>query len=91
MGLAYSDDREESAFGVIIDGDGEVTDYLRLPHITKRRNDFRLTAVERELKEKDIDNLREFLSTKKPHVIVIGADSRYSIWVLNSYDIKIIH
>jgi transcription elongation factor SPT6 len=31
-------DRDEASFCAIVDGDGEVTDFLRLPHIMKRRN-----------------------------------------------------
>ena len=30
--------REEASFCAVVDGDGEVTDFLRLPHIMKRRN-----------------------------------------------------
>jgi hypothetical protein len=30
--------RDEASFCAIVDGDGEVTDFLRLPHIMKRRN-----------------------------------------------------
>jgi len=29
--------RDEASFGAVIDGDGEVTDFLRLPHVMKRR------------------------------------------------------
>jgi len=30
--------REEASFCAVVDGDGEVADFLRLPHIMKRRN-----------------------------------------------------
>ena len=30
--------RDEVSFCAVIDGDGEVTDFLRLPHIMKRKN-----------------------------------------------------
>jgi len=30
--------REEASFCAVVDGEGELTDFLRLPHIMKRRN-----------------------------------------------------
>jgi len=30
--------RDEASFCAVVDGDGEMTDFLRLPHIMKRRN-----------------------------------------------------
>ncbi len=43
--------RDEAAFGAITDGDGEVTDYVRLTGITKRRNAWR--EEDREKKVQD--------------------------------------
>lgn len=41
MGLAYVPDYSVSAFACMAAPDGDITDYLRLPHILKRKNSFR--------------------------------------------------
>lgn len=41
---------DQASFAAIVDGDGEVTDHLRLVHLTKRKNSFK--AEERRLKVK---------------------------------------
>lgn len=77
MGLAYVPDFSQAAFGVIVNHDGEVTDYLRLPHILKRKNSN--NKDDKTLKENDLENLAEFLRNKKPHVIAIGGESREAL------------
>lgn len=41
MGLAYVPDYAVSAFACISAPDGDITDYLRLPHLLKRKNSWR--------------------------------------------------
>lgn len=41
MGVAYVPEYTVSAFACIAAPDGDITDYLRLPHILKRKNSFR--------------------------------------------------
>lgn len=41
MGLAYVPDYSVSAFACIAAPDGDITDYLRLPHLLKRKNSWR--------------------------------------------------
>lgn len=41
MGVAYVPDFSQAAFACIVAPDGEVTDYLRLPSLLKRKNGFR--------------------------------------------------
>lgn len=41
-------DRDHPVFCALVNGEGEVTDFLRLPHFTKRRNAWR--EEEREKK-----------------------------------------
>ncbi|XP_077995239.1 transcription elongation factor SPT6-like isoform X2 [Glandiceps talaboti] len=84
LGVAYCDDKNTPAFGVIIDGDGEVQDFIRLPNIMLRRNSYR--KRERELKEGDMEKLKNFIAKKKPHVVAVGAESRDAINVIE--DIK---
>lgn len=74
MGLAYVPDFAQAAFCAMINHDGEVTDYLRLPHILKRK--LSNNKDDKALKEADLDTLADFLRNKKPHVIAIGGESR---------------
>lgn len=41
MAIAYVPDYSQSAFTCIAAPDGDITDYLRLPHLLKRKNSFR--------------------------------------------------
>ncbi|XP_033218943.1 transcription elongation factor SPT6 isoform X2 [Belonocnema kinseyi] len=74
MGLSYVPDYSQSAFTCIVSPDGECTDHLRLPHLLKRKNSFR--KDEKIMKEADLLAIRNFIATKKPHLIVIGGESR---------------
>lgn len=82
--IAYENDWEVPAFGALIDGTGEVMEYLRLPHLLKRKNAWK--EKERELKEHDLRVLRKFILNKKPHVICVGAQSREALNIVE--DIK---
>uniref|UniRef100_A0A336LY91 Transcription elongation factor SPT6 n=1 Tax=Culicoides sonorensis TaxID=179676 RepID=A0A336LY91_CULSO len=74
MGVAYVPDYSQAAFCAIAAPDGDITDYLRVPHLLKRKNAHR--EDERELKQNDLDSLTDFIRNKKPHVIVVGGESR---------------
>lgn len=41
MAVAYVPDYAQSAFACIAASDGDITDYLRLPHLLKRKNSYR--------------------------------------------------
>lgn len=77
MGLAYLPDYSQAAFTCLVAPDGECTDYLRLPHLMKRKNSYR--EEEKNAKEADLLAIKNFISNKKPHVIVIGGESREAI------------
>ncbi|CAG9861207.1 unnamed protein product [Phyllotreta striolata] len=79
MGLAYVPEYTVSAFACIAAPDGDITDYLRLPHILKRKNSFR--TEEKLMKEGDLQALKNFIFTKKPHVIAIGGESREALMI----------
>ncbi|CAG9774076.1 unnamed protein product [Ceutorhynchus assimilis] len=79
MGLAYVPDYSQSAFTCISTADGDITDYLRLPHILKRKNSWK--QEEKLMKEADLTALRNFIYTKKPHVIAIGGESREALMI----------
>lgn len=77
MSIAYVPDRQHSAFACLVANGGEVVDHLRLPHLLYRRNAW--DALERQNKEADMTALRRFIMRKKPHVIVIGGESREAL------------
>ncbi|XP_064612097.1 transcription elongation factor SPT6-like [Liolophura sinensis] len=85
MGLAFVQQRDTAAFCAMIDGDGEVTDYLRLEYMLTRRN-----AWGRELdikgKKRDLEKLKEFIASKKPHVVAVTAESRDATMIME--DVK---
>lgn len=80
MAVAYVPDHSQSAFTCISGPDGDITDYLRLPHLLKRKQSFR--TEERMLKESDLQGLKNFISTKKPHVIAVGGESREALMIV---------
>lgn len=79
MAVAYVPDYSQAAFTCMAGVDGDITDYLRLPHLLKRKNSYR--ADEKLMKEADLLALRNFISSKKPHVIAIGGESRESLMI----------
>ncbi|OXU22488.1 hypothetical protein TSAR_006883 [Trichomalopsis sarcophagae] len=79
MGLAYVPDFSIAAYACLIAPDGECTDYLKLPHLLKKKNSYRDT--DKIAKEADVLAIRNFLSTKKPHVVVIGGESRDALMI----------
>ncbi|KAG9351596.1 hypothetical protein JZ751_022847 [Albula glossodonta] len=68
-------DRDTPVFCSLINGEGEVVDFLRLPYFLKRRNAWR--EEEREKKIQDIENLKKFLISKKPHVVAVAGENRW--------------
>lgn len=73
MGVAYDDDFSQAGFGALLNTEGEVTDYVRLPNILKRKNAH--SSEEKRHKEQDIAAITNFIRNKKPHVIAIGGES----------------
>lgn len=73
MGFAFLPETDQAAFAAVIDGDGEVTDHLRLPNFMLRKSDF-APKSEQALREKDHQRLKSFILSKKPHVIVVGSE-----------------
>jgi transcription elongation factor SPT6 len=84
MGLAYVSDFSIAAFACMVVPDGECTDYLKLPHLLKRKNSFR--ESDKVMKEADLVAIKNFIATKKPHIVVIGGESRDALMI--SEDIR---
>ncbi|KAM4046625.1 transcription elongation factor SPT6 [Anomaloglossus baeobatrachus] len=74
LGMSFSSSRDHPVFCSLINGEGEVTDFLRLPYFTKRKNAWR--EEERERKTQDMETLKKFLISKKPHVVAISGENR---------------
>ncbi|MGH0177772.1 UNVERIFIED_CONTAM: hypothetical protein FKN15_076140, partial [Acipenser sinensis] len=74
MGVAFAPGRDTPVFCSLINGEGEATDFLRLPYFLKRRNAWR--EDEREKKLQDLETLKKFLLSKKPHVVAVAGENR---------------
>ncbi|EDX17242.1 GD16791 [Drosophila simulans] len=74
LGLAYDPDHSVAAFCAVTTVEGDISDYLRLPNILKRKNSYNLE--EKAQKMADLRKLSDFIKMKKPHIVVIGAESR---------------
>ncbi|XP_030381643.1 transcription elongation factor SPT6 [Scaptodrosophila lebanonensis] len=74
LGLAYDPDQSVAAFCAVTTIEGDISDYLRLPNLLKRKNSH--NAEEKALKLADLCKLSDFIRSKKPHIVVIGAESR---------------
>lgn len=81
MGVGFSTDREEAAYCACIDGEGDVTDFMRMVHLLQRRSPARGSKPPRE-KERELEKLKEFILKKRPHVIAVGAESREALMVM---------
>uniref|UniRef100_A0A146LTI5 Transcription elongation factor SPT6 n=1 Tax=Lygus hesperus TaxID=30085 RepID=A0A146LTI5_LYGHE len=79
MSLAFVPDFSTASFTCMIAPDGEVTDFLRLPNLLKRKNSFRVE--DKQAKEADLNSLRNFIASKKPHAICVGGESRDALMV----------
>ncbi|XP_074640844.1 transcription elongation factor SPT6-like [Tubulanus polymorphus] len=77
LGISYSTHLEEPSFGALVDGEGTVSDFLRMPDIARRRNQWR--PENNEGKDKDLEKVKEFIATKKPHVIALSGIDRNAV------------
>lgn len=77
MGIMYENDIDVASYAVVISEEGEVTDLLKMEHLLKRSR----ARNEKEAREKesDMDALRAFIRTRRPHGIVVGAADRMAI------------
>ncbi|XP_039292182.1 transcription elongation factor SPT6 isoform X2 [Nilaparvata lugens] len=84
MAVAYVPDFSQASFACLVYPDGDCSEHLRLPALLKRKNSFR--EDDKLQKEADLLALKNFVLSKKPHVIVIGGESREALMV--SADLK---
>ncbi|KAK8722073.1 hypothetical protein OTU49_012465 [Cherax quadricarinatus] len=72
--ISFVPDLSQAAFGCCIDIDGDCCEYIRLPHLLKRRNAY--NERDAMAKESDIRRMQDFIIRRKPHVIAVGGQSR---------------
>ncbi|KAK4315769.1 hypothetical protein Pmani_013007 [Petrolisthes manimaculis] len=77
--IAFVPDLSQAAFGCCIDIDGDCCEYIRLPHLLKRRNAY--NERDAMAKENDIRRMQDFIFRRKPHMVAISGESRESLMV----------
>ncbi|XP_046863856.1 transcription elongation factor SPT6-like [Xenia sp. Carnegie-2017] len=87
LSVAVPSDPYQPIFFVMLNGGGQVGDFLKLSFIMKKRNSNR--SKEKEKKEEDLESLKQFVLKKRPHVIVIATGSRDSLTVYEVVKISI--
>lgn len=73
LGISYEDDNKQAAFGALLAPDGEVSNFMRLPSILKRKNSH--FENEKHAKLADLLAMKNFLRSKKPHVVAVSGAS----------------
>ena len=79
MGVAYLSDQSQAPYACIISPDGKCTDFLKISHILKRKNSCK--ESENIFKEVDLLAIKNFIETKKPHLVVIGGETPDALMV----------
>lgn len=74
MGIAFMPNSESPAFAAVLDSDGIVIEFIRLPHLLLKRQEY-ASEQERTLRETDRNKLRQFILNRKPHVIAVGSET----------------
>ena len=60
MGLAFTPNNEEASYCAMIDGDGEVTDYIKLEYFMLKRVEGFATEKDKSYRHKDGEKLKRF-------------------------------
>ncbi|CAL8137322.1 unnamed protein product [Orchesella dallaii] len=79
LSIAYVNDYEQAAFACLLSPDGEPLEHLRLQSIIKNKKAYK--ESDRQEKLADLLGLKEFIRNKKPHVVVIGGESRDALMI----------
>lgn len=75
LSIAYSTDLEDVSYAVVLNAEGQVMDFIRLPHMMLRE---RYSADNAIKKEEDMKAIRAFIKQRVPDVICIGRKPRVS-------------
>nr|Q93148.2 RecName: Full=Suppressor of Ty 6 homolog; AltName: Full=Abnormal embryogenesis protein 5 [Caenorhabditis briggsae] len=71
MAICYSPVRDEASFGVMVDENGAIVDYLRMVHFTKRGHGGGNTGA---LKEESMELFKKFVQRRRPHAIALNIE-----------------
>lgn len=80
LSIAYATDPDDVSFAVILNNEGQVMDFIRLPNLMLRENQ---SADNRIKKNKDLEALRTFMQQRVPEVICIGK-RQSTVYIFNS-------
>lgn len=61
LGIAFTPDNEEASYAALIDGDCEITDYLKLEFLMLKRADAFSSEKDKSLRKKDCEKLKRYL------------------------------
>ena len=73
LSIVYATDPDDVSFAVILNAEGQVMDFLRLPNLMLRDQ---YSTDNRLKKDKDFQALQTFIIQRVPDVICIGVESR---------------
>lgn len=73
LSLAYSTDPEDASYAVVLNAEGQVLDFIRLPNLMLRE---RFSPDNRIKKEKDLQAIRALIIKRLPDVVCIGKERR---------------
>lgn len=71
MAVCYPTERDEASFGVMVDENGAIVDYLRMVHFTKRTFGGGNNGLR---KAESMDLFKKFVQRRKPHAIGLNIE-----------------
>ncbi|KAJ8674975.1 hypothetical protein QAD02_010761 [Eretmocerus hayati] len=79
MGIAFVPDFSVAAFASVVAPDGECVEHHKFPYLLRKKNSFR--ESDKIAKEADLEAMKRLIATRKPHLIVIGGESRDAMMI----------
>ena len=83
--VAFVSDLSQASFGCCIDGDGDCCEYIRMPNLLYRRNAYNERHA--QMKEDDLNKIKEFIIRRKPHVIAVSGESRDALMIMEDFQV----
>ncbi|CAL8073118.1 unnamed protein product [Orchesella dallaii] len=77
--IAFADDFDQPAFACLVSPDGEPLEHLKLQNLIKSKKSYK--ESDRLEKMATLVSLKEFIRDKKPHLVVIGGESRDALMI----------
>uniref|UniRef100_A0A1I8JEX7 Transcription elongation factor spt6 n=1 Tax=Macrostomum lignano TaxID=282301 RepID=A0A1I8JEX7_9PLAT len=79
MGVAYSTDREIAAYASVINSNGEVLDFLRLPFLLANKKSQREETAKNKARELHL--IKKLIAKHRPDVIAVGTESKEALTI----------